>query len=237
MRVLERGPSLTEQAADDIRSRIVRGAFQLGEPLSEITLANDLGVSKTPVREALMQLKREGLVEVHPQRGTFVFSMTSEQVSKLSELRTILESAALQLTLERHPALLAERWAATVEKMERALARSDAERYRTLDGEFHRTLFELSENSYLLDAFTMIAFRVQALRNRLSLDPELNDTSFAEHVRLLELAREGRHADMAELLVRHVEWTRTHYLAELDRSQVPASGATRDRPRRRSRTG
>lgn len=238
MGVLERGPSLTEQAADEIRSRIVGGTFQLGEPLSEITLANELGVSKTPVREALMQLKREGLVEVHPQRGTFVFSMTPEQVIKLSELRTILESAALRLTLERNPDRLAVRWAATVEEMERALARADAERYRTLDGEFHRILFELAENSYLLDAFTMIAFRVQALRNRLSLDPKLNDTSFGDHVRLLELARHRKNDEIAALLVRHVEWTRAHYLAELDKAPaaLPAA-APRERPRRRSHVG
>ena len=126
---LERGPSLTEQAADEIRVRIVRGALQLGESLSEIMLAKDLGVSKTPVREALMQLKREGLVEVHPQRGTFVFSMSPEQVGELSELRGILETAALRLALERNAAALVQSWAGTVGEMKTALSEK---RRRTL---------------------------------------------------------------------------------------------------------
>jgi DNA-binding GntR family transcriptional regulator len=215
MGILERGPSLTDQAAKEIRARIVRGIFKLGEPLSEITLANELGVSKTPVREALMELKRQGLVEVHPQRGTFVFDMNATQVDKLSDLRAILELAALKLALANDAAALGRRWKAIVADMREALAAADAELYRTLDGGFHRTLFELADNPYLLEAFELIAFRVQALRNRLSLDPGLNNTSFDEHVRLSTLASEGRTEDVAELLARHIEWTREHYLSEL----------------------
>ena len=218
---LERGPSLTEQAADEIRVRIVRGALQLGESLSEIMLAKDLGVSKTPVREALMQLKREGLVEVHPQRGTFVFSMSPEQVGELSELRGILETAALRLALERNAAALVQSWAGTVGEMKTALSESDAERYRILDGAFHRTMFELAGNAYLLEAFTTIAFRVQALRNRLSLEAELNSTSFGEHEDLLRLARSGDAMATQALLVRHIEWTRSHYLAKLAGNRAP----------------
>jgi len=215
MSVLERGPSLTDQAAREIRSRIVRGVFQLGEPLSEITLANELGVSKTPVREALMELKRQGLVEVHPQRGTFVFDMTATQVDKLSELRAILEIAALRLALSNDAAALGRRWNAIVADMREALARSDAELYRTFDGEFHRTLFVLADNPYLLEAFDLIAFRVQALRNRLSLDAGLNNTSFDEHVRLAALVTTGTVGEVVDLLSRHIEWTREHYLGAM----------------------
>ncbi|RDJ94283.1 GntR family transcriptional regulator, partial [Lacticaseibacillus rhamnosus] len=62
-----------EQAADRIRNRIVKGDFRLGEALSETTLATELGISKTPVREAFLILKTEGLVDILPQRGTFGF--------------------------------------------------------------------------------------------------------------------------------------------------------------------
>jgi DNA-binding GntR family transcriptional regulator len=215
MRTLERGPSLTDQAAREIRARIVRGVFQMGEPLSEIALANELGVSKTPVREALMELKRQGLVEVHPQRGTFVFEMNALQVGKLSELREILELAALRRVLAAGHAALATRWGEIVSQMRDALGAGDAERYRTLDGAFHRTLFELADNPYLLEAFELISFRVQALRSRLSLDPELNRTSFDEHIRLAEIVARGDATAAADLLVRHIEWTREHYLEAL----------------------
>jgi DNA-binding GntR family transcriptional regulator len=234
MRVLERGPSLTDQAAQEIRARIVRGVFQLGEPLSEIALANELGVSKTPVREALMELKRQGLVEVHPQRGTFVFEMDATQVRKLSELRAILETAALKLAIANDAPGLRTRWQRIVEEMRAALAQADAERYRTLDGEFHRVMFELAGNPYLLEAFDLIAFRVQALRNRLSLDPTLNSTSFDEHVALAAMVPEGGTTDaIVALLGRHIEWTREHYLIELAAAPETASPA-RQKQRRRA---
>lgn len=239
MAVLERGPSLTDQAAEEIRARIVRGVFQLGEPLSEIALANELGVSKTPVREALMELKRQGLVEVHPQRGTFVFDMNATQVEKLSEQRAILETAALVLALRNDREALGSRWREIVEAMRHALSAEDAERYRTLDGEFHRAMFELADNPFLLEAFDLIAFRVQALRNRLSLDPTLNSTSFDEHVRLADMVSHGGDsAAVRETLQRHIEWTREHYLAELPAvGSEPAPGGTRPKSRRRSNDG
>lgn len=230
MVALERGPSLTEQAAEALRERIVCGLLQLGEPLSELTLATELGVSKTPVREALMQLKRDGLVEIHPQRGTYVFTMTPEQVRQLSETRAILESAALGLAMARNRAALIAGWAEIVAGMRAALKDGDAARYRTLDGEFHRSFVELADNPYLLDAFTMIAFRVQALRNRLSLDEALNRTSFADHVDFLKLARSGDPEAMGALLLRHIGWTRDHYVAGIEDPAPADPPARRRRP-------
>ncbi len=235
MAVLERGPSLTDQAAEEIRARIVRGVFQLGEPLSEIALANELGVSKTPVREALMELKRQGLVEVHPQRGTFVFDMNATQVEKLSEQRAILETAALALALGKDREGLGRRWREIVEAMRQALTEEDAERYRTLDGDFHRTMFELADNPFLLEAFDLIAFRVQALRNRLSRDPDLNSTSFQEHIRLADMVAAGAVAPVDATLRGHIEWTREHYLAALAAAGPDASAAPpRAKGRRRT---
>ena len=232
MNTLDRGPSLTDLAAQEIRNRIVRGVFQLGEPLSEIALANELGVSKTPVREALMVLKRQGLIEVHPQRGSFVFDMDANQVRKLSELREVLEIAALRMALATDRRTLAKQWADIVKKMRRSLDANDAELYRTLDGGFHRVLFELADNAYLMEAYELIAFRVQALRNRLSLAPSLNANSFEEHVRLAELVAERDDEAVVDLMGRHIEGTREHYLAavtarEAEAALTPAKGRRR----------
>ena len=149
-----------------------------------------------------MQLERDGLVEIHPQRGTYVFTMTPEQVRQLSETRGILESAALALAMARNRMALVASWTGIVAGMRAALKHGDAARYPTLDGEFHRTSVELAQNPYLLDAFTMIAFRVQALRNRLSLEEALNRTSFADHADLLNLAGAGDAEAMDARLLR-----------------------------------
>ena len=213
---LARGPSLTEQAAESIRSRIVRGVLQCGEPLSEIALAQELGVSKTPVREALIQLKRQGLVEIHPQRGTFVFEMNAAEVRDLAEMRAILEGAALRLAVERDGEALCRAWEPIVAAMQAAASAGDAEAYRVLDGAFHDAIVDAAGNAFLTDAFTGIAFRIQALRSRLSLDPSLNISSLDEHVQLLDMVRNKRSKKAADLLQSHIEGTRDRYLAVLD---------------------
>lgn len=238
MAALERGPSLTEQAAAALRARIVDGGLQLGEALSENILAAELGVSKTPVREALMQLRRDGLVEIHPRRGTFVFTMTAAQVRQLSEMRAILETAALGLAMARGRDALIAAWSEIVAAMEAALAAGDAAGYRALDGAFHRSIFELAGNAYLLEAFTGIAFRVQALRNRLSRDAALNRASFADHRRFLDLARRDDLPAILELAARHVAWTRDRYVAGMEDAAAPrdpspggpSPGGARGRP-------
>lgn len=229
-----RGPSLTEQAAAYIRSRIVHGTLQCGESLSELALAEELGVSKTPVREALLELKRQGLVEVHPQRGTFVFEMSSDQVVQLAEVRSILELAALGLAMERNRDALRRRWAEIVAAMGVALAKGNTEDYRVLDGTFHQAMFDVAGNQFLSETFTVVAFRIQALRNRLSLDPELNLTSYDEHQRLLKHVGSGEVGETIKLLTWHIEWTRERYIKFL---QVPTAEETAARNyERRQRT-
>ena len=87
---ITRPKSLTEIVVCELRKRIIYGRLQLGEALSENALAAELGISKTPVREALLQLKLERMVDVLPQRGTYVFRMAADQVIMISELREIL---------------------------------------------------------------------------------------------------------------------------------------------------
>src|SRR3546814_11787488 len=82
---LERPKSLTELVKEHVRGRIINGELMLGEALSENVLAAQLGISKTPVREALLQLKLEGLVDIQPQRGSFVFSMEPDEAAELCQ--------------------------------------------------------------------------------------------------------------------------------------------------------
>lgn len=213
--VVARGPSLTEQAATYIRGRIVRGMLQCGEPLSELALAQELGISKTPVREAILELKRQGLVDVQPQRGTFVFEMSADQVVQLAEVRAILELAALGLAMDRDQRALSRRWSEIISAMEVALAKGNTEQYRVLDGAFHQAIFDVADNQYLSETFTVIAFRIQALRNRLSLDPDLNNTSYDEHKRLLQHIGSGEADKAIKLLAWHIEWTRDRYITFL----------------------
>ena len=82
MRPLSRSPSLASIAAERIRDAIIAGDLKLGEALSEDRLATTLGISRTPVREALTSLQVQGLITIHPQRGSFDFRPTRQDVKE-----------------------------------------------------------------------------------------------------------------------------------------------------------
>lgn len=222
-RQLRRPKSLTEQAADEIRQRIVLGDIALGASLSENTLAAELGVSKTPIREALLQLKNEGLVSIQPQRGSFVFDLSASEIAQLGELRETLELAALRLAAKYDQSGLVTDLAAILERMKKALDRNDAATYRRLDADFHRALFERSANKYLLAAYLGIAFRIQALRTRLSANPVLNRSSFRDHEKLHSLVDAARIDEAEALLSAHVRGTTENYAASIDAHRARAS--------------
>ena len=148
MRQIDRPPSLAEAVLERLRADIVRGDLPLGQLLSERVLAEKMGVSKTPVREALAQLRSEGLVRIVPQRGAFVFSLSASEVRAICEYRLVLETAALKLTMAREPKALADDLARVINRMERARKAGDREAYLNADTAFHAAFFEHCGNSY-----------------------------------------------------------------------------------------
>jgi len=214
---ITRPKSLTEIAVAELRMRIIDGRLQLGEALSENAIAAELGISKTPVREALLQLKLEKLVDVLPQRGTYVFRMAPGEVAKISELREILETSAVATAIARNHEALVERLSAVLEDMRAAFERDDNAAYRVLDGEFHQAMIELAGNPYLSDAYAQVGFRTQALRARLSDEEGLNRISFQDHREMLRLIKARELASLQALIRAHINQTRQMYLDLLER--------------------
>jgi DNA-binding GntR family transcriptional regulator len=195
---------LADQAADHIRRRIIDGDLRLGQALSESDLAGQLGVSKTPVREAFLRLKLEGLVDIQPQRGTFVFSMHPSEIEKLVSVRTMLEMSALQSAMRRDAAGLGAALAEITVGMKAAVMAQDDEKYRVLDGAFHRLIIQFSDNSFLASCYDSIDFRVRALRNRLADRPGLNARTLSEHRAIAGLVTTRRVGKAKASLSKHL---------------------------------
>jgi DNA-binding GntR family transcriptional regulator len=217
---IARPKSLKNLVVDELRQRIIDGRLKLGAGLSENTLAADLGISKTPVREALMQLKIEGLVEVLPQRGTYVFRLAAPQVAMISELREILEVAAAAVAIERNHAALVARMTRIFETMRAALEAGDNLAYRTLDGEYHDAIVDLSGNTYIRDAYALIGFRIQALRSRLSNEAVLNRLSIRDHREMLKLVKARDVPALQKLIRAHINQTKRWFLDVLERGEL-----------------
>jgi DNA-binding GntR family transcriptional regulator len=219
---IERPKSLTELVVNELRARIVDGRLRLGAALSENALAAELGLSKTPVREALLQLKLERLVEVLPQRGTYVFRLAADQVILISELREILEIAAVAAAIERNHAELVKRMSTLLEDMKAAYDAGDNVGYRTLDGQYHQAIIDLCGNPYIGDAYSQIGFRIQALRSRLSIETTLNRLSMKDHREMLKLIKARELEPLQALLRAHIHQTKQSYLDVLERRDVLA---------------
>lgn len=163
---LERPQLLTDMAFERIREAIVTGDLKLGEQVSEAQLAQEMGISKTPVREALVRLKIEGLVDIHPQRGTFVFRLDADQVGQLCRFRVMVETAALREAAAAQPAALLRELKARVADMVRTEAQHDVDRLSRIDMDFHYQFLAHCPNGYLRGAYELIRYQLIALRFR-----------------------------------------------------------------------
>ena len=205
---LERPLLLTEMALDRIRAAIVDGELELGEQVSEAQLAQRLGVSKTPVREALLRLKGDGLVEIHPQRGTFVFRLDPAQVGQLCRYRATIETAALREAVAGHGAALARAMADRVTGMKKAARARDQKALAKLDMEFHWQFFAHCDNPYLLAGYDVIRWQLIAMRHRAPIDNPVQS-----HQVLVD-AVAGNDIELAcSLLVEHVLENEARYSA------------------------
>lgn len=209
MATLDRPPSLTTMVAERLRNSIIEGSIDLGSLLSEKVLGEQFGTSKTPVREAIVQLQALGLVEVLPQRGGVVFSPTVEQVRELCEVRLELEVIAFQLSMQRNRAAFAEALAGIVKEMGKIYDVKKPLAYQRLDSAFHLSFFEHCGNSLLVKAYELFSPRICALRTHLSTpQPELLRRSLKEHKALQGFAKSGDVESAIEMLRSHINRTR-----------------------------
>lgn len=216
MRPIKRPMSLTATVLQRLRQSIVEGDFALGQPLSERQLAEKFRVSKTPVREALAQLRLEGLVRIQPQRGAFVFTLSAREITNMCELRLTLEAAALRLAFERDRKALLEGLKGTVMEMERARAARNTRAYLNADTAFHEVFFKACDNPLLADTYSIYLGKIAALRTHLAGKPLHTERSFEEHRDILARIAAGDLTTTLEILDRHIERTKTTYAESVE---------------------
>lgn len=204
---LERPQLLTDVVCERIRSAIVDGEFALGEQMSEAQLAQRLGVSKTPVREALLRLKADGLVEIHPQRGSFVFRLEADGVGQLCRYRATIETAALREALAAgHGAALSRALATLVAAMKKAERARDLKALARLDMDFHWQWFAHCPNRYLLAGYDVVRWQLVAMRHRAPID-----NAVSSHQVLVDAIAGGDVEQACTLLVGHVLENESRY--------------------------
>jgi DNA-binding GntR family transcriptional regulator len=222
--------SLTRAAAARLREAIVSGRLAFGEPLSEAQLATAFGMSKAPVRAALIELREKGLVTIAPQAGTFVCSPTAEDIAKLSSFRCLIETDSMRRALSQHPDELFAALGEAVARMTKARERRRGADYIAADTAYHLAFITLSDNRYLAQAYDLISGIVEALRVRLfNASQSFREQSLADHIEILRALRKPDFAQALRIIEDHI--MRTVRLVEI----APAS--PRKTARRATRTG
>jgi len=207
----ERPPSLSSVVTDHIRAMIIRGDVPLGAAISERSISADLKVSKTPVREALAQLRNEGLVTIVPQSGVRVFTLSAREVREICAFRKILESAALETSMTVDPAGLLRDLEAIEERMREALSAGDVRGYLGLDTDFHLAFFANCGNAYLQNAYGLYAGKIAALRTHLADKPLHTQLSLAEHGEIVAAVRRRDVTALVGILADHIGRTQETY--------------------------
>ncbi|CUJ97899.1 GntR family transcriptional regulator [Shimia thalassica] len=220
---LTRPKSLKELALEHLRESIIDGTLAMGQTLSERGISEDLGVSKSPVREALAQLRDEGLVNIEPQKGVRVFTLSEEEVAQICDFRQAIESAAFELALERNPAGLAKDMKDNVAAMTVARKNGDTKQYLALDTAFHQLIFKHAGNAYLASSYERYLGKIAALRTHLSGLPKHTDLSYLEHGKLADAVRTKDMPEIRRLLAEHIDRTREAYSIAIDRGQSSAA--------------
>lgn len=221
--------SLAEVAATKIRDAILSGHFRLGENISEDRLVDMLGVSRTPVRDAMALLAREGLVVVRPKRGSFVFETSPEDIKAICDYRELLETQAVRLALRVAPLAYLDALSRVVIDMQAALDQGDADAYGDLDSQFHNAAFVHCGNSYLQDANALAAGRIAALRANITAPyEERRAESMIEHRHLARYLASGNLAAFDAALKTHIRRTEDVYSKALAEGHLGNLAATRE---------
>jgi DNA-binding GntR family transcriptional regulator len=195
-----------QQIYEILRTYILTGRLKIGQSLPERELAASLGVSRTPLREALIKLEQEGLVEIRPYKDVVVSGMSRRQFFDIMELRSVLEAHAARLAAEKMSLAEIERLQALFAQMHPRVESSDIAACITLNYEFHATVARWSGNAELERLIRAYEDRENLFIRTFGREPRFADMlqSYREHCKIME-ALSARDAGLAsELMLAHM---------------------------------
>jgi DNA-binding GntR family transcriptional regulator len=227
-------PPLHGRVVAQLRQAILCGRLKPGERLIEERLAENLGVSRNPVREAIRALASEGLVEVTARRGASVLKLTAQEARETIEVRALLEGHNARLAARHRDDAIIRRIEKVLGKGTRAVAAGRFDQLLALNQEFHRELHAAGRNTVLGDI-------VQKLRERTAMlfsptDPARQSRSWQEHAAILRAVIDGDERAAAALAAEHVMRAGADYLFGVSGDEIgmavslPPRLATADPP-------
>jgi DNA-binding GntR family transcriptional regulator len=235
---IDRPVPLRERVYQAIQELIISRQLAPGQHLVESELAELLGVSRQPIREALQLLSSEGWVDLSPGYGAFVHAPTETEVDQLLAVRAVLEGESARLAAQNAGTKGVAHLRKLCAEGEAALASEDIDSMVVANAQVHRFVTELSGNQVLLDFVTQVDRRVRWYYTPIA--RQRGKTSWEEHAKLIDAIENGEADTASKIMREHTEHTRRSYLeqrnderaAEEVAEEVPAATPIRARRRR-----
>ncbi|OUQ49442.1 GntR family transcriptional regulator [Lachnoclostridium sp. An118] len=196
---------LRDVVFNTLRQAILRGELKPGERLMEIQLANKLGVSRTPIREAIRKLELEGLVLMIPRKGAEVAEITEKSLRDVLEVRRALEELAVELVCEKITEEQIQDLKDAAEEFKESLESGDITRIAEADVKFHDVIYMATDNQKLIQLLNnlreqMYRYRVEYLK-RSDFHQQLID----EHEEIIETIESGQKDRAVQVVCQHVD--------------------------------
>lgn len=196
---------LRDVVYNTLRQAILRGELKPGERLMEIQLANKLGVSRTPVREAIRKLELDGLVLMIPRKGAEVADISEKSLRDVLVVRKALEELAVQLTCEKIGKAQIMELKEAAEEFKKILKSSDVTQIAEADVRFHDVIYMATDNQKLIQLLNnlgeqMYRYRVEYLKR-----PEVYPQLVEEHEEIIRQIEKREKEQAAEIVCRHID--------------------------------
>ena len=198
--------SLREQVYEYLKIQLNEGKLEHGAFLNLNAISAEMGISKTPLRDALFQLEAEGFVTIYPRRGVKVNTLTLEKIRNIDQILGGLEGAVLVEVAAKFRKKDVDAMRQFNEEMKNALQQNDFERFYSRNLDFHNAYLELSENTDLLRTVRILKERLYEFPRSKGFLKEWEVESTGEHDRIIDLLAKGDFKGAAEY-IRDVHWS------------------------------
>ena len=178
--------TLTNEIADIVRERILKGEYEIGEKIKESSIASELSVSRTPIREAFKMLEEEGLLDYLPNRGCYAKGFTKRDVADIYTVRETLEKLAVTWACERITDEEIEKLEEQCELMEFYTNKRDVQKILSMNSTFHDIIYNSSRSRFLAQVLRSYKGYLDKARKSVYYDEAFLDSIQKEHRALLE---------------------------------------------------
>jgi DNA-binding GntR family transcriptional regulator len=195
---------LRDHIFDELQQAIYGGKLKSGERLTEKGIAEELGVSRTPVREALYRLASSGLIKMIPHRGFLISHWSSKEIEDVIELRSALEVFAVKLAVQRISEKEIDEFKDLLDEMRKAVSKKDTMKASCLNSLFHDKIIHASKNKELSEVIEPIKNKIYHFRIISISSPNRLKESFEEHKKILNAIRNKDSKLAQELIAQHI---------------------------------